>query len=51
MTNTTKNILIIGTIALAGGIALWYYKFQVKKLSLNTLNPEYTEDLENITME
>jgi hypothetical protein len=51
MTNTTKNILIFGTIALAGGIAFWYYKFQVKKLSLNTLNPEFNEDLENITME
>lgn len=51
MTNTTKNIIIIGTIALAGGIAFWYYKFQVKKLSLNTLNPEFDEDLENITME
>jgi hypothetical protein len=51
MTNTTKNILIIGTIALAGGIAFWYYKFQVKKLSLNTLNPEFNENLENITME
>lgn len=52
MTNNNRNIaIIVGTLLVAGGLAYWFYNYQVKLLNLNTLSPEYTKELENITME
>ena len=51
MTNNSRNIaIIVGTLVVAGGLAYWFYNYQVKLLNLNTLSPEYTKELENITM-
>jgi len=52
MTNNTRNIaIVIGAFVVAGGLAYWFYNYQVKLLNLKTLSPEYNQDLENITME